>query len=315
MAGRRVTVPETILSVYGTSPPGTYMMYAMDPDRIAGLNFQIGSVQEKYLPEGLSDLPVVGGWFGQGQTPNLETLLTVKPDIALVWIWKGSALVEKMEETLTPLGIPLVYISLDSIEDYPEAFRFLGDLLGIPERGEALARYASRAMGEIKQVVDTIPESGRVAVYYAEGADGLQTDGATSIHAELIPLCGGNNVHMGDGRTRMGMEKISMEQVLLYAPQVILTHDEGFYSGLFTDSRWASIPAVSNRRVYRIPTQPFNWFDRPPSFMRILGAKWLLTQLYPDAYAIDMVAETQAFYNLFLNVSLGDGEALELLAP
>ena len=71
--------------------------------------------------------------------------------------------------------------------------------------------------------------------------------------------------------------------------------------------------AVKDKRVYLIPYEPFNWFDRPPSFMRLLGIKWLLNLLHPDRFPVDMVAETQNFYRLFLGVELTAAQAREVL--
>jgi iron complex transport system substrate-binding protein len=37
MAGRQVETPDTVNRVYGTSPPATYTVYALDPGLLAGL--------------------------------------------------------------------------------------------------------------------------------------------------------------------------------------------------------------------------------------------------------------------------------------
>ncbi len=49
--------------------------------------------------------------------------------------------------------------------------------------------------------------------------------------------------------------------------------------------------------------------------MRILGLCWLTNKLYPERYPKDMVAETKAFYRLFLNVDLDDAQARAVLEP
>jgi iron complex transport system substrate-binding protein len=71
---------------------------------------------------------------------------------------------------------------------------------------------------------------------------------------------------------------------------------------------------VRNKKVYLIPNQPFNWFDRPPSFMRLLGAKWVAHRLYPESYGAGILTrETQAFFKLFLRVDLTAKEAESLV--
>lgn len=317
MAGRRVSVPETIQKVYGASPPATYMVYAMDPALVAGLNSPFNPAEKQYLDPRIKNLPVVGGWFGQGRVANLETLLVVAPDIVLVWRWQGqaSAINAKIEQALKPLGAPVVYVVLDDLADYPKAFAFLGELLGREERARALKRYAEATLETAARVGAAVTADQRVSVYYAEGPDGLSTECHASVHAQLIPLCGGENVHRCGVTGGYGMQKISMEQVLIYDPQVILSHEDLFFHDVHRHPKWKNLRAVRNGRVYRIPRRPFNWFDRPPSFMRLLGTRWLMHRLYPDLYPIDLVAETRAFYRLFLQVELDEAGAKSLLQP
>ncbi|WP_321491673.1 ABC transporter substrate-binding protein [uncultured Desulfobacter sp.] len=315
MQGRKVEVPEKIHSVYGTSPPVTYMLYAIAPELIGGLNFPCREKEKQYLPTRLQTLPVIGGWFGQGQTPNLETLIQVNPDVVLAWYMKNSPICRKTEEMLIPMGFALAYISLDNLEDYPETFRFLGRLLRREERAAALADYAQKTIDKIKAVRDLIPESEKVSVYYAEGTDGLSTECDASVHAQILGLCAGKNVHICPSRTVFGLEKVSIEQVMRYAPDVILSYERSFYDAIFQDPRWQNIPAVQNKRVYQIPSASLNWFDRPPSFMRFLGAVWLINKLYPQKYPVDFVDETRKFYSLFLNVNLNRKEARDIIEP
>jgi len=100
---------------------------------------------------------------------------------------------------------------------------------------------------------------------------------------------------------------------MLHNPDVILVMENVFYKSVFSDPRWQRIKAVKNKKVYLIPNQPFNWFDRPPSFMRLLGAKWLANILYPERYHANMVKETQEFFKLFLGIDLNAREAKAVL--
>jgi iron complex transport system substrate-binding protein len=313
MSGRKVTIPDTVSKVVAVSPPGTYLLYAIDPAIIAGLNFPLWENEKKYTVKGYGKLPVIGGLVGQGRTINQEVLLQINPDFVLFWAWKNDAANQQLEATLTRLHLPLVSVQLNSIHDYPEALRFLGNVLNKEYRGQELYRYAADTLNEAKTVTAQIPDSSKVTVYYAEGSDGLSTEKADSLHAELIPLAGGINVHKGEELDHSGMDKVSMEQIISYNPDVILVKEKTFFDTVFTDPRWQNIRAIRDKRVYLIPFVPFNWFDRPPSFMRLLGIKWLINRLHPDLYQIDMVTETKSFYKLFLGVDLNEKEAQEVL--
>lgn len=313
MSGRTVTIPDVVSRVVAVSPPGTYLLYAIDPKILAGLNFPLWQSEKKYTVPEYQQLPVIGGMAGQGRTINREVLLEVRPDFMVHWAWQDDASDRKFLDSMVSMPFPVVCVNLNSIEDYPAALHFIGDITGRKERAEELRRYALNTVNDAKDMAAKIPEEQKVRVYYAEGTDGLSTERAKSVHAELIPLAGGINVHQGEELDHYGMERISMEQLLLYDPEVILVKEPTFFATIFTDPRWTNLRAVRDKRVYLIPCEPFNWFDRPPSFMRLLGIKWLLSLLHPDLYPVDMVAETHDFYKLFLGVDLSEIQTREVL--
>ena len=76
-------------------------------------------------------------------------------------------------------GIP--YLLLDGgLRQTPGLLRIVGDLLGVPERGVALAAWAERALAETGGRTATLGADQRRRAYFGRGADGLDTGGATS---------------------------------------------------------------------------------------------------------------------------------------
>ena len=313
MSGRQVVIPDSISKVFAVSPPGTYLLYAIKPTVICGLNFPLWENEKKLTLPSYRELPVIGGLVGQSRNLNREVLLKIKPDFLLYWAWRDDAANKKFAKAVAELNFPLVSVRLDSIYDYPQALRFLAEILNEQERGRLLSDYALATLKEAEALTGQIPEINRVKVYYAEGPDGLSTERARSLHAELIPLAGGINVHLGDEVDHFGMEKVSMEQILIYDPEVILIKEKIFFDTIRADPRWRNIRAVRDNRLFLIPDTPFNWFDRPPSFMRLLGVKWLMHIFYPDIYKADMLLKTKEFYKLFLGVDLDDNAARKVL--
>ncbi len=315
MIGRTVTVPEKVTRVYSSSPPCTYMIYALDPDLLVGLNFPPTEQDKRYLRRRVPDLPVIGGFFGKGQTANVELLLKVKPDVIAQWISKRSVQPQQtqFEATMTKLGIPVFYLDMDTLSDYTEGFLALGRLLGREERARHLSRYGQQALMDVKKAVRNIPANERRKVYYAEGVDGLSTECDSSMHAEIIELAGGVNVLHCDERDPMGLDQVSLEQVMVYNPDVMVVQEKVFFDAVFHDPRWQNVRAVKEKKVLLVPRVPFNWFDRPPSFMRFLGLKWLANSLYPGLYRIDIVKETKEFYRLFLDIDVGDAEIQKVI--
>jgi len=313
MFGRKFSIADKPQKVYSASPPMTNLLYAIDPSMLAGLTVPIREYEKPYLRKEILSLPLLGGWYGQANTPNIEMILKVKPELIIIQKF-GSAFHTRTNETvMKAVPAPVVAVNLTTVADYPAALAFLGRLLGREGRTGELSAYAQKTIADMKAFTAKIDPKKKASVYYAEGVDGLNTDCDTSMHTELIKLAGGRNVHQCPVRDMFGMEKISLEQVMLYDPDVILVFEGAFYRAVFGDPRWQRLRAVKNGRVYLIPNQPFNWFDRPPSFMRLLGVKWVANLLYPDRYPVDMVKETQQFFRLFLGFDLSAKEAKKLM--
>ena len=59
---------------------------------------------------------------------------------------------------------------------------------------------------------------------------------------------------------------------------------------------------------------PYNWIDRPPSVIKVLGAKWLGNLVYPEYFDYDIVAEAKEFFRLFYGWELKDEQLNNILA-
>lgn len=312
MAGKTVQVPRQIRRIYAPSPDSSFTLHAVAPDLMAGLLMPLKEEDKPFLNPAVRNLPVIGGRYGGGNTTNLEVLLQSKPDIILHWSG-GSLTTFKGAEDFHKLGIPGVYATLDDFSGYPEVFRFMGRLLGREARCERLAVYTQKTLDRIEATLKRIPPSKRPRVYYAEGPDGLSTECNDSRHAELLKLAGDCNVHHCHTANPMGMDKVSLEQVLIYNPDVLVVQDQAFYYRVWSDPAWQRVKAVKDGRIYLIPRSPFNWFDRPPTFMRILGIQWLMHNLYPVEYPIDIVKEARHFFALFLGAQVSDAQMRKVI--
>jgi iron complex transport system substrate-binding protein len=317
MAGRKVTVPAKINKVYGASPTGTILIYTIDPELLAGWNYFMGMDGAQYVEERYKKLPVIGGWFGKTSTANMEVLMKNKPDLIIAMNNPMDPKQADQIENLT--GIPVVVVD-GSINKMEEAYIFAGKVLAREERSSVLAAYCRETVAMVREKKPQLASRKPVSVYYAEGRKGLETEPQGSWHAELIEYVGGVNVagtNLPKG-SEIGRSPVSLEQVLLWNPEVIFIGyfregETSSYAQIMTDQDWRDVEAVRNHRVFEIPTQPFNWFDRPPCINRLIGIKWVANLLYPDVYTLDMRAEVKRFYQLFYHYTLTEQEINDLL--
>lgn len=312
MAGRTVEIPDTPQRVYTPSPPGGFLLFTLNPEGLCGI---LGGGKNSAIISGkpnprLQRIPNIGSLTGEGRIANLEALMKLEPDLVVLFpktVIKAemSAGDSRTASAVERLGVPYVYAYAKDLTEYPAAYEFLGNVMGVPERGRELAGYIQNAMDEAREVTARVPQNQRPSVYYAGGVDGLTTVSEECTHGVVFKLAGNVGAHKSTNFASLSgeggyHEKISFEQVLTYNPDVIVVMDPMFYQTIYQSPVWRQIKAVQNKRVLLAPRGPFNWVDRPPSFMGALGLKWLLAELYPEEYPIDIVNEAVEFYRLFL---------------
>jgi iron complex transport system substrate-binding protein len=135
------------------------------------------------------------------------------------------------------------------------------------------------------------------------------------MHGQLIDLCGGINVATVPANLKSGgMTQVSLEQVLKWNPEVIITENAQFYNSVYSNSSWQDVPAVKSHRVYLAPNAPFSWFDHPPAVNTIIGIPWTAKVLYPDKFkSMNMTNLTKEFYSDFYHVNLTDSDVKNIL--
>jgi iron complex transport system substrate-binding protein len=318
-AGRKVTIPESIRTVYCTSPMGTNLVYTLAPDMLVGWNISPTPLEKEYIPAKYRNVVGLGGWFGKNTTGNVEEIIKRSPDVVLSIGDIDSSSISEADRIQGLLNIPVIVVD-GSLAKTAEAYRYLGKLLGAEARGEELAKYADKILQEAAVNKAKIPDSQRVSVYYAEGAKGLNTDPEGSDHTEVLSLIGAKNIaQVPVDQSGYGMSPVSLEQVLAWNPAMILVasdpdNQSQAYDLITKGSDWANITAVKTKQVYEIPHGPFDWFDRPPCVGRLLGMEWLGNLLYPDVYKMDIKAEVKNFYKVFYHYDLTDEQLSTLMA-
>jgi iron complex transport system substrate-binding protein len=313
-AGRTVEIPATINKVLCCGPVECILTYMLAPEKLGGWCFLPNSTEgADYFDTQYADLPVVGGWYGK-TTGNYETFISLEPDIILA---SDAATVEERQSKFG--SIPVVSINVfDTYDTMPDSILKMGILLGVEEQAQKLVDYYTDAVDYVASVLANITKENKVTVYYAEGDGGLSTDPSGSQHTELIDFCGGSNVAVVEDQTGYGMTSVSMEQILIWNPDIIIigrAADATLYDKILSDPVWANIQAVKDGRVYLRPNNPFSWFDGPPGMNEIVGIYWMIQTLYPEQCAdLDLKKKVQEFYLDFYHYNLTDADYNALMA-
>ena len=313
MAGRKVTVPaaEDIESVFSTGPVAAIFMYMVAPDKLLGWNYELNDVEKSIILEKYHDLPN----FGMGDAISYEAVIAANPTIALNCGKINDAMVSDCDTLSKSLGIPVIAVD-NELNNSAEAFRFMGELLGVEDHAEELAEYSEKIFTDIASLAD-IPEDEKVSVYFGNGEDSLETAPRGSQHAQILDAVNVTNVadlELGDG----SRVQISAEQLLAWNPDVIVVNGEpkadksgnSAAEDILSNPDYASLKAVQDNKVYGTPNAPFSWVDRPAGPNRLIGMRWLSAVVYPEYIKCDVNEEIREFFNLFYHVDLSD-EQLE----
>ena len=312
-AGRQVGLPLSIQRIAPSGQLAQIMLYSLCPDKLTGWSIKPGNAFTPYLPETMKALPVFGQYYGKNVSLNLEALILARPDVIIDIGERKPSIKEDMDSIQQQTGIPVVFIEA-TLDTMPAAYEMLGRLAGMEKEATELCKYASDTVRDVQRLRKIIDDDQMVRVYYAQGEDGLATDPSGSIHADVIDLIGAKNVADITFTSGAGMNKVSMEQVLAWRPDVVLFARSTAFQAAVSDPIWNQLKAAEDGRFYEIPEEPFHWLGSPPSINRLLGIKWLGNLLYPDVYVYDMAAEAQKFFRLFYHFDLSSQAAKNLMA-
>jgi iron complex transport system substrate-binding protein len=221
---------ERIISV---APNLTELLFA------AGAAEQVIAVSEySDYPEAAKQLPRIGDAFRL----DYERIVALAPTVAVIWETGTPAGVAKR---LEDLGIRVVGIPTHRLDDIAAGLVELGELAGTQAVAEAAARDFRERIGKLQAEYRDRPKL-RVFIHIDDAP--LYTVGGGHLITEIVELCGGVNVFAE--ATSLALP-VDLESVLVRAPQVILSTDDGDPAVYW--SRFRQLEAVAKGSVFRAP--------------------------------------------------------------
>lgn len=301
--GREVIIPTKVNTIAATGAMPQMVLLPIASDMFCGLASDWSSNASLYLKQDILSLPLYGQIFGGKGDVNLETIISLNPDL-LVDIGESKAGIEEdLDKLQEQTGIPTVHIDA-SLLDMSKTYRMLGDLLGRSEKAEELAAYCEDILTKTESMMFDLGETGKKSVVYCLGDKGLNVIAKGSYHAELLDmLCDNAAILENPVSSGMGNE-IDMEQLLLWNPEYIIFAPGSIYDSVGNDPLWMQLPAIANGNYVQAPQGPYNWMGMPPSINRYLGMIWLPTVLYPEISPYVIHDEITKYYELFYDCDL-----------
>lgn len=235
------------------------------------LMFAIGAGGRLIAVSDYSDYPPAAGKLpriGGAASIDVERIVALKPDLVLAW---KTGTPQATQDYLRQLKLPVFELEFNKIEEIAGGMEILGKLTGRDSRAQAASRGFTRQLEALRQRYE---KRAPVSVFYQVWDRPLMTLNGEHYVSNLIRLCGGRNVFAGLSSL---VSTVDVESVIGRAPEAIVAAVGSKRSRQWQDqwSRWKTIPAVNNRKIFFI--EP-DLLSRPGS--RVLqGAKILCRDL------------------------------------
>ena len=229
-----------------------------------------------------------------------EQIAPAQPDVVIL----KSYMAESLGEPLEILGITVVYLDLETPDQFFRDIETLGKLFGNSERAGEVQRYYQQRLDEIQQRTDDITEAQKPSVliiqYSDKGGDiAFKVPPASWLQTTMVELVGGAPIWTEASETG-GWAIVNFEQIAAWNPdQIYVIYYPGDASpiteDLKSDPKWQAIRAVQEDQLFAFPGDFLSW-DQPDTRW-IMGLSWLFTKVQPElADGIDITQEINQFY-------------------
>ena len=216
--------------------------------------------------------PEVGRITGRGNTANLEVVLALKPDLILD-VGSTSADLRLARRARAGADRHSLCAARRPLRrdraDLSQAWRADASRAG----GRGACALCRGDDGDDHSGASTrIPEASARASTTRAGRAGWRPGSAARSMSRPSSFSARTT---SPAERKGGLATVSVEQVLLWNPDVIITIDRDFAANVRSDPVWAAVAAVRAGRVHLSPKLPFGWVDFPPSVNRLIGLWWL----------------------------------------
>src|SRR5574340_540005 len=182
--------------------------------------------------------------FGSSERVDFELLLSLKPDLVIVW---GSGTPAPTVAKLRALGLAVYVSEPERIQGVAPSLERLGKLTGAAPQAHAVAERFRARLADLQRRYGSRPP---VRVFYEIWNQPLMTVGRRQIISDGLRVCGGENVFAGLSTMAA---PVSVESVLAADPEAIVAATEAGPNLLDDWKRWPQLTAVARNNLFAIP--------------------------------------------------------------
>lgn len=228
-----------------------------------------------------------------------EQIAALQPDCVILKTTN-----KDLGESLANLGIPVVFLELETFEQYDRDLETLGKLFQEQDRAIKLRAFYRTNVADIKKYFEDIPSEERPSVLLInyssqDGAVSFNVAPASWIQTALVETAGGFPVWK-DAPLGKGWTKVGLEQIAAWDPDYIFVTS---YTAnvleaveiLKADPQWKELRAVKSARIRPMLGDIYP-YDQPDTRWT-LGLLWIARSLHPDViWSLDFYEAARNFY-------------------
>lgn len=231
-----------------------------------------------------------------------EAIAALRPDLVIL----KSALRKSLGAGLQALGIKVMYLDLESPEDYARDITALGLALGDPGRAKAILSFYDGILSRVKAgVASSRSRTPRVLVLQPSTGDSFEVPPVAWMQGRIVEAAGGEICWKG-ANPGEGWGRVSFEQIAAWNPDFIavVSYKEdsaALAARLRADPRFAALAAGRAGAILGVPQDFYSW-DQPDARW-ILGLEWLAKALRPEAFRdLSVQAEAARFFSFMYGI-------------
>ena len=308
---RTIQFDNPVKRVVSIPIPAPSMFMAIDgyADKLVGVHqltktAMKGRFMGRLFPEVLQ-LPsdFVGGGFNF--MPNVERVLSLKPDLVFQWGNYG----DEIFDPLTNAGLKVAAIKIRNEQDTREWIRIMSTVLGKEDKALKMVNWREETMRAVKANSSKIEKKKNI-LYFRLFRNNLQVAGKGTYNDFYINLVGGVNPAAGN----KGFYNVTPEQVVAWNPDIVLMN--GFEPKL-SPKNYIEHPVFSvtdaaiNKTVYSMPLGGYRW--DPPNQESPLTWMWLGMLTDSDQHKYSLRDEIKRSYKMLYETNPSDQDLNEIL--
>jgi iron complex transport system substrate-binding protein len=257
--GRQVAVTPAARRLISLAPSVTEILFAIGlGDRVVGVTTYCD-----YPTQALSIEKV-----GDTQKPNLEKIISLRPDLVIV---STASQLEDFMGSLEHLGVPVYVNNPTDLASLLASINRIGVVAGVPDSADSVVRDLKSRIANVQSRVGGLP---RPKVLLILSSEPLITAGGGTFINDLVTTAGGESI---SGDQSADYPQFSLETALARRPEFIFLQA----GGAELPKPLAETPAARAGRVYQLDDALL----LRPGPRIIDGLEVVARKLHPEAFA------------------------------